>query len=154
MKKQTLDPKWTVDTLRRTFQDGQMTDTLGIELKSVRPDGLDAVVVVGKKHLRPDGIANGGLALVLVETVGSVSGCCSVDFERFNVLGLNVAVNHFKSAREGQTLVARSFPVHTGRSTHVWDVVISNEAEQLVSSGRITLMVIPRTEKVSSNPKD
>ena len=41
-------------------------------------------------------------------------------------------------------MTAHSKPVHIGRSTQVWDVVIQNEAQLLISSGRITLMVLPR----------
>ena len=139
-----IQSRWTTETTRELFQQGQLADTLGIRLTAVRPDGMDAEVTVGDAHLRPDGIAHGGLALVLVETLGSVSACCAVDFERFNVFGMTVNVSHFKPAAKGQKLTARSIAVHVGRTTQVWDVVIQNEDSILISSGRITLIVLPR----------
>ena len=142
---QTLDPKWTAESIRAVFHDG-LAKTLDVEVAAVHPDGITAEVVVSAKHLRPGGIANGGLALTLLETLGSVSACCVVDFTKFNVFGTSVSANHFKPATVGQRLNARSKSVHLGRSTQVWDVTITNESGQLVSGGRITLLVLPRKE--------
>ena len=64
-----------------------------------------------------------------------------IDVKKQNVFGIQVSANHLAVARPGDKLLAQSRVVHLGRTTHVWDVEISNQAGKKVSSGRITMLV-------------
>ncbi|MCO5113144.1 MAG: PaaI family thioesterase [Bdellovibrionaceae bacterium] len=131
------------EALKQSFQNG-LSQTLGVEFLTAYEDGLEVKVEVSDRHSRPGGIANGGLALALLETVGSISAYAQIDGATSTAMGVSVSMNHLKAIRIGETITARSKAVHIGRSTQVWDVEVRNSSAELTSSGRITMIVIAR----------
>lgn len=134
----------TTDLLNNDFSKGLLPEFFGIHFEEVGKDFVRATMIVEDKHTRPGGIANGGVYLTLIETLGSVSASCVIDWRKFNPLGIQVSANHTGVAQKGEKLTAVSKAVHVGRSTHIWEVDISNEKGKLLSSGRITMMIVPR----------
>lgn len=128
-------------TARQIFIKGQLPESFGIDITKVEKDSVTGSLTVDHRHLRPGNIMNGGVSLVLLETMGSISTCLYIDPEKFNAFGIQVNANHISVARPGDVLTARSQPVHIGKTTQVWDVNISNQTGKLVSSGRITMLV-------------
>ena len=128
-------------TARQIFIKGQLPESFGIDITAVDKDCVTGTLTVDHRHLRPGNIMNGGVSLVLLETMGSISTCLYIDPAQFNAFGIQVNANHLSVARPGDVLNARSTPVHIGRTTQVWDVNISNQKGKLVSSGRITMLV-------------
>ena len=51
--------------------------------------------------------------------------------------------NHLRPKRDGQ-LTAVATPIHKGRTTHVWDIKISDENDKLVCISRCTVAVVDR----------
>lgn len=130
-----------IATARQIFIKGQLPESFGIEISAVEKDSVTGRLVVDERHLRPGNIMNGGVSLVLLETVGSISTCLFIDPKKYNAFGIQVNANHLSVARPGDVLSARSTPVHIGKTTQVWDVNITNQNGKLVSSGRITMLV-------------
>lgn len=128
-------------TARKIFIKNQLPESFGIDITSVEKDSVTGTLTVDERHLRPGNIMNGGVSLVLLETMGSISTCLYIDPKQFNAFGIQVSANHLSVARPGDVLTARSRPVHVGRTTQVWDVEITNQKGKLVSSGRITMLV-------------
>jgi uncharacterized protein (TIGR00369 family) len=60
---------------------------------------------------------------------------------------LEIKTNFLGTVREGGAIVGRAWPVHRGRSTHVWDVEVSDESNgKVIALFRCTQMVLqPRT---------
>jgi 1,4-dihydroxy-2-naphthoyl-CoA hydrolase len=137
----TRTTKLTLEDLRNRSIKGQLPEAFGIDLVAVGDTSVTARLTVDERHLRPGNIMNGGVSLVLIETVGSFSSYLSIDSERQNAFGIQVSANHLSIARPGDVLDATSAPVHLGRTTHIWDVNITNQRGKLVSSGRITMLV-------------
>jgi 1,4-dihydroxy-2-naphthoyl-CoA hydrolase len=51
--------------------------------------------------------------------------------------------NFFSSAREGEVVVALAEPLHTGRSTQVWDATVRNETTgRLMAAYRCTQLIL------------
>lgn len=136
-----LNPKITVQILNEMSTRDQLPETFGIQFTQIGADFLEAELVVDHRHLRPGKIMNGGVSLVLIETVGSMSAACVIDFQKQNALGVQVSANHLAVAKEGDKLTARSQAVHIGKTTHVWNVVIRNQHQKVVCDGRITLLI-------------
>ena len=128
-------------TAQNIFIKGQLPESFGINITAVEKDSVSGTLTVDHRHLRPGSIMNGGVSLVLLETVGSVSTCLFIDPAHYNAFGIQVNANHLSVARPGDVLTARSTPVHIGKTTQVWDVNISNQKGKLISSGRITMLV-------------
>lgn len=130
-----------LEAARSTFIKGQLPESFGMEITAVDAESVTGTLTVDHRHLRPGNIMNGGVSLVLLETVGSISTCLYSDPAYYNAFGIQVAANHVSVARPGDVLTAKSKAVHVGKTTQVWDVNITNQKGKLVSSGRITMLV-------------
>lgn len=130
-----------LEKLRAISIKGQLPETFGIDLVEVEENSLTAKLTVDERHLRPGNIMNGGVSLVLIETVGSMSSFLFINPEKQNSFGIQVSANHLSIARPGDELTAKSTAVHIGRTTQIWDVTITNQKGKMVSSGRLTMLV-------------
>lgn len=120
---------------------GKFSEIMGLEITSTENKVATARLVVDERHLRPGNIMNGGVSLMLIETVGSISSFLNIDTTKKNAFGLQVNTNHISMALPGDTLTAKATVIHLGKSTHIWDVNVTNQNDRLVSSGRITMIV-------------
>lgn len=133
--------KTMLEKLKAISIKGQLPETFGIDLIDVEEKSLTAKLVVDERHLRPGNIMNGGVSLVLIETVGSMSSFLFINPEKQNSFGIQVSANHLSIARPGDELTAKSTAVHIGRTTQIWDINITNQKGKMVSSGRLTMLV-------------
>ena len=127
----------------KAFCEVNMVKHLGIELVEVGEDFLSAKMPVDHRTQQPFGLLHGGASVVLAESLGSIGASFCVDPTKQFCVGLEINANHVKSAKEGYVLgVAK--PVHIGKRTHIWEIKITNEADELVCISRITMAVIDR----------
>jgi 1,4-dihydroxy-2-naphthoyl-CoA hydrolase len=122
---------------------GTLMETLGIEFVVSAADEVAAIMPVGPRTHQPLGLLHGGATVALAESLGSASSYLLIDREKQAVVGIEVNANHIKSVRAG-TVKATGRLVHKGRTTHVWDIRVTNEDSELVALCRITNMVIDR----------
>lgn len=121
---------------------GSMVETLGIVVTEAGDDWLRGTMPVNARTRQPYGLLHGGASVALAETLGSMAGGLCVDMTREAVVGLEINANHLRAVREG-TVTGTARALHVGRSTHVWEIRIENEAGKPVCISRITLAVIP-----------
>jgi uncharacterized protein (TIGR00369 family) len=113
---------------------------VGLEFLEVGDDFMRARIPVDQRTRQPYGVLHGGISALLAETLGSCGAAYSCP-EGQRVVGLDINANHLRTVAAGWvTGIAR--PVHVGRSTHVWQIDMSNEAGQLVCVSRLTLAVL------------
>jgi len=85
---------------------------------------------------------HGGASVVLAESLGSVASFLMLDDPiQQRAVGVEVNANHIRSVREGW-VYGRCTPIHVGRSTHVWDIRITDEQQRTVCVSRLTIAVI------------
>ena len=116
---------------------------LGIELVEAGDDFLKARMPVDRRTRQPAGLLHGGASVALAETVGSIGAYQCIDREAFYCVGLEINANHIRAVTEG-FVIAVARPAHLGRSTHVWEVRITDPADRLVCLARITMAIVPR----------
>lgn len=139
----TMTPIWqqavSVDILTRGSLNTAVSH-LGIEFLEVGPDFLRARVPVDHRTHQPFGLLHGGVSVVLAETLGSCGAFYASPAGHLAV-GLDINANHIKGVKTGWvTGVAR--PVHRGRTTHVWQIDMHNEAGELTCVSRITMSIL------------
>lgn len=122
---------------------GTMGEYLGIVWTEIGSDFLKARMPVNERTKQPYGLLHGGASVTLAETIGSVASALVVDHNKFYCVGLEINANHIRSAREGFVTGSAS-PFHLGKSTHVWDIRITDQEEKLVCVSRLTVAIIPR----------
>ena len=121
-----------------------MVTHLGIEFLDIGGDYLTARMPVDHRTHQPMGLLHGGASVALAETLGSTGAFLCVDAAQYNVVGLEINANHVRAVREGfVTGIAR--PLHRGKTTQLWEIRISDEADMLVCISRITIAVLEKT---------
>ena len=137
-----FDKQLTVEKLRPLGHD-TMGEHLGIQWTEVGDDYLKAKMPVDHRTKQPYGLMHGGASCALAETIGSVASAMVVDHSKFYCVGLEINANHVRGAKEGfVTGVAK--PLHIGSTTHVWDIKIYDEKDQLVCVSRLTMAILKR----------
>ncbi len=136
-----LRNRLTLEKIKDHSIKGQLPENFGIDIIEVGENFIVGELTVDERHLRPGNIMNGGVSLVLIETIGSFSSQLFINQEQQNAFGIQVSANHISIARPGDVLTAKSSPVHIGKTTQIWDVNISNQTGKLVSTGKITMLV-------------
>lgn len=114
---------------------------IGIQFTEVGDNFLKATMPVDKRTHQPYGLLHGGASAALAETLGSVASALVIDREKHFVVGLEINANHIRSVRSG-LVTGIVKPIHLGRSTHVWDIKIFNEKDELVCVSRLTVAVL------------
>ncbi|GAB3341957.1 hotdog fold thioesterase [Larkinella ripae] len=136
-----MKPTWTLESLQK-FHANSIVNHLGIELTELGDGFLTARMPVDHRTHQPFGILHGGASVVLAETLGSVASVMQLDDpNRQRAVGLEINANHIRSVKEGW-VYGKVTPIHVGRTTHIWDIRITDEAGKLVCISRLTVAVI------------
>ncbi len=115
---------------------------LGIEFTEAGEGYLVARMPVDGRTHQPFGILHGGASVVLAESLGSVASFLMLDNPMTQrAVGVEVNANHIRSVRDGW-VYGRCTPIHVGRSTHVWDIRITDEQDRVVCVSRLTIAII------------
>ena len=130
---------FSIETLQAAHVDTTVA-RLGIEFLEVGDDFIRARVPVDHRTRQPYGLLHGGVSVVLAETLGSCGAAFSSPPDH-RAVGLDINANHIRSTSSGWvTGVAR--PVHLGRTTHVWQIDMHNDAGELTCVSRITMTIL------------
>lgn len=113
---------------------------LGIEITELGDDFVRGRVPVDHRTVQPFGLLHGGVSVVLAESLGSV-GAYYASPEGYRAVGLDINANHLRSATGGW-VTGTARPVHIGRSTHVWQIDMVNEAGELTCVSRLTMAIL------------
>lgn len=116
---------------------------LGITFVPSAPGTFAATMPVDARTHQPMGLLHGGATAALAETVGSMGSALLIDLKTQGVVGIEVNANHLKGVRSGMVTCTATL-VHHGRTTHVWDMRVTNDAAELVAVCRLVNLVIER----------
>lgn len=125
------------------FSENTASVRLGIEITEVGADFIKATMPVDDRTHQPLGILHGGASVLLAETLASLGANFTVDPSQFYCVGQEINANHIRSAKSG-LVTGITKPLHIGRSSHVWEVKIYDEADKLVCVSRMTAAVLKR----------
>jgi uncharacterized protein (TIGR00369 family) len=94
-------------------------------------------------NTQPYGLLHGGASAVLAETLGSVGAMLHGGPSKIAV-GVDLNATHHRSLRSG-TVTGTATPVHRGRSSATYEIVITDESARRVCTARLTCMLRPAT---------
>lgn len=125
-----------------SFSQNTISNHLGIEFIEIGTDYIVAKMPVDHRTHQPFGILHGGASVVLAETLGSIASfMCMKTKQKQHAVGLEINANHVRSVREG-FVYGRVTPIHVGRTTHLWEIKITNEQNKLVCISRLTVAIV------------
>ena len=120
-----------------------LMETLDIRYTEVGSDYLVATMPVNEKVHQPMGLLHGGASVAFAESVGSPASLLFVDPEKYEIRGIEISANHLRTKRKG-LLTATARILHKGTMTHLWEIRIVDEKENLISLCKLTNIIIPR----------
>ncbi|MFY0686074.1 MAG: hotdog fold thioesterase [Cyclobacteriaceae bacterium] len=120
---------------------GSMIEHLGIEFTEISTQYITAKMPVDHRTMQPFGFLHGGASVAMAESLGSFASVIMLDISKEYPAGLEINANHLKSVKSG-FVYGRVEPIHIGKGTHVWDIKIKNEADQLVCISRLTVAIL------------
>lgn len=121
----------------------QLTTKLGIEITRWDADRLVGTMPV-KGNRQPYGLLHGGANAVLAETLGSVAAAMHAAPERMAV-GLELSCTHHRAVAEG-VVTGVCTPIHRGRSTATYEIVITDEQGRRACTARLTCFLKEATK--------
>ena len=117
--------------------------TLEIDFVDVGDVFLVARMPVTPKLHQPDGVLHGGATFALAESVGSAAAYLFNKTKNPMVRGIEMSGNHLKGISEG-FVYAKAIAIHNGRTTQIWEIKVTNEAGDLISSCKLTTLTLPK----------
>ena len=138
-----MDKAKTLSFMNDVMVKGTLMETLNITYTDIGEDYLTAQMPVNSSVHQPMGLLHGGASVALAESTGSAAAHVFIDSGNFEVRGLEISANHLKSKRDG-IVTATARPIHKGRTTHLWEVKITDEIGTLISLCKITMIVLEK----------
>jgi 1,4-dihydroxy-2-naphthoyl-CoA hydrolase len=121
-------------------REGTLIGALGMEFLEAGDDWVRGRMPVDERTRQPFGFLHGGASVAFAETLASWGAACCVS-EGQTCMGMEINANHVRPISEGW-VYGRAAPESLGRSSQVWSVRITNEADKLVCVSRVTLAVV------------
>jgi 1,4-dihydroxy-2-naphthoyl-CoA hydrolase len=108
---------------------------LGLELVTVTPDRVEAVLQVREELCTRPAVLHGGAVMALADTLGAIATVANLA-EGTTTTTIESKTNFFAAIPLGDTARAECTPLHRGRTTMVWQTRVTR------SDGRVAALVI------------
>jgi 1,4-dihydroxy-2-naphthoyl-CoA hydrolase len=108
---------------------------LGLELVTVTPDRVEAVLQVREELCTRPAVLHGGAVMALADTLGAIATVANLA-EGSTTTTVESKTNFFAAIPVGDTVRAECTPLHRGRTTMVWQTRVTR------SDGRVAALVI------------
>jgi uncharacterized protein (TIGR00369 family) len=120
------------------FSAGHLGDRMGLRILEAAPERVVGTLPV-EGNTQPYGLLHGGASAVLAETLGSVGAMLHAGPGRAAV-GVDLNCTHHRGVRSGH-VTGVATPVHRGRSTATYEIVITDEQDRRVCTARLTCLL-------------
>lgn len=129
------------------FGQGHLPGHLGVEIVTVSPKTVESRMVVRPEVMAPNGFLHAASVIALADTSCGYGCLATLPEGAKGFTTIELKANFLGTAREG-AIACRATPVHLGRTTQVWDAVVTNEASGArIALFRCTQMVLWQNQK-------
>jgi 1,4-dihydroxy-2-naphthoyl-CoA hydrolase len=121
---------------------GHLPGLLGVEILSAGEAGVDSRLLVRREVMAPNGFLHAATIIALADTSCGYGCVASLPQGASGFTTIELKANFLGTAREG-AIRCRATPVHLGRTTQVWDALVSAEgSEKKIALFRCTQAVL------------
>ena len=130
-----------LETLNRRG-DGRLPGLIGLRIVALQANRLDAELDIRPELLAPNGYLHAATVIALADTAAGYACLAHLPEGAKNFTTIELKSNFLGTAREG-TLACVATPGHLGRTTQVWDSVVTRKADgSTIALFRCTQMVL------------
>jgi 1,4-dihydroxy-2-naphthoyl-CoA hydrolase len=114
----------------------------GLRLLACSDTEVRAQLIVREELKQPAGLIHGGVYASMAESMTSLATALAVREQGHTAMGLSNNTSFLRPITEG-TVHAAATRMHRGRTTWVWDVRFSDDADHTCALTRMTIAVRP-----------
>jgi uncharacterized protein (TIGR00369 family) len=141
----TATPSFPTELTREQFNRfgaGYLPGLLGVEIITLGEQGVESRMPVRKELLAPNGFLHAASVIALADTSCGYGCLARLPNGAKGFTTVELKSNFLGTAREG-AIRCNATAVHLGRTTQVWDAVVTNEANGAkIALFRCTQMVL------------
>ncbi len=142
----------TTKSLRQWIADPLPFATLlGLELVTITPDRVEAVLRVREDLCTQQAVLHGGAVMALADTLGAIATVVNIA-EGATTTTIESKTNFFAAIPVGDTAKAECTPLHRGRTTMVWQTRITRSDGRVAALVIQTQLVLPATQESKAGP--
>ncbi len=135
------DQQTTLEMLNQRGK-GFLPGHLGIEITKAEGGEIAARLEVKPHLLAPNGYLHAGSIVTLADTAAGYACIANLPEGAHSFTTIELKSNHLGTARDG-AICCVAKPAHLGRTTQVWDVLVTNEANgKTIAMFRCTQMIL------------
>ncbi len=116
-----------LETLNRRGE-GRLPGLIGLRIVSLQANRLDAELDIRPELLAPNGYLHAASVIALADTAAGYACLAHLPDGAQNFTTIELKSNFLGTAREG-TLACVATPAHLGRTTQVWDCVVTRKVD-------------------------
>jgi uncharacterized protein (TIGR00369 family) len=121
---------------------GKLPGHLGILITHAAASKVQAEMSVTPTLMAPNGFLHAGSVVTLADTCAGYGCVCALPEGANGFTTIELKSNHLGTARDG-TVVAVATPVHLGKTTQVWDAVVTHrETGKTIAMFRCTQLIL------------
>jgi uncharacterized protein (TIGR00369 family) len=132
-------------------RDGWST-AMGLRYVKATEEEVVGELTVGPANLQPFGIVHGGVHCGIVEALGSIGAAISASGRKQSVVGLDNHTAFVRAVRAGTVIRGVAKPLTRGRTSQLWEVVISDPEGKLVATGRLRVLCLEQDAALAGEP--
>lgn len=136
------NPEVTPEALRERLE-GYFPGNLGVDPVEITDEQATGRVVVDRRHLHPGGYVHGGVWVALADSVAAWGTFRNLP-PGHDFTTVELKLNVFAAAAEGDELLATAEPHHIGSRTQVWEVRIHRAGRQVALFTVTQFVIGPR----------
>jgi uncharacterized protein (TIGR00369 family) len=115
---------------------------LGIIITEVSAARVSGELPVAEAVMAPNGYLHAGTVVTLADTLSGYGCVANLPADASGFTTIELKSNHLGTARDG-TIVGVATPVHRGKTTQVWDAVVTHkESGRTLAVFRCTQMIL------------
>jgi 1,4-dihydroxy-2-naphthoyl-CoA hydrolase len=121
---------------------GKLPGHLGIVITHAAESELRAEIAVLERHMAPNGYLHAGTIVTLADTCAGYGCIVNLPPGATGFTTIELKSNHLGTAKEG-TIVASAKPAHLGKTTQVWDTIVTHrDSGKTIALFRCTQMIL------------
>ena len=121
---------------------GKLPGLIGIVITRADRSEVAAELAIEQKHLAPNGFLHAGTVVTLADTCAGYGCVANLPAAATGFTTIELKSNHLGTALEG-TILSSAKPAHLGKTTQVWDVVVTRkESGKTIALFRSTQLIL------------